>query len=104
MDGSCHYGPAALVRARLMARPNDMTAKEKTMHRRRFLEIAGTASLSWWAAGIAHATGGKLTPEAVEEMRRSWQTLVPKGRPIPSPQDVVTKSREDWRKALSPSS
>ena len=74
------------------------------MHRRRFLKIAATASLSWCAAGIALAGSGKLTPEAVEEMRRSWQTFVPKGRAIPNPQDMVTKSREDWRKALSPSS
>src|SRR4051812_15814031 len=72
------------------------------MGRRGFLHFFAIAAAGMLSVGRASAARTPLTPEAVENMRRNWQALVPKGMAIPSATQIVNKSRDEWKRSLSP--
>ncbi len=56
----------------------------------------------WARATPLAAPAAELTPAAIEDMRRNWQALLRKDIEAPSPTLVVTRTRDEWRKALTP--
>ncbi|MDQ6619055.1 MAG: peptide-methionine (R)-S-oxide reductase MsrB [Pseudomonadota bacterium] len=71
------------------------------MERRDFLHTI-TGALALCVTRGAGAANAALTPQALEETRRQWQALLPKGKAVPQPTEVLTRSRDEWRRALSP--
>src|SRR5947209_14881493 len=72
------------------------------MERRRFLEIALAAGATVAGSRIVLAARASFTPESVADMQKNWQAFVPSGTTVPSAKEVVTRSRDEWRHALSP--
>lgn len=72
------------------------------MHRRDFLQRVVAAGASWWAAQQAIAAPASVSPAGLEEIRRNWQALLPKGSQVPSPSEPLAKAREEWQRSLTP--
>ena len=72
------------------------------MQRRHLLQLVAAAAMPWWRGGGASAGAGNVTAQTVEEMRRNWQTFLPKGRAVPVAQEALSKSPEEWRRSLKP--
>ena len=73
------------------------------MERRHFLNrtVAALGGLLAARHGLA-APRVALTPADIEDMRRNWQALLRKDVEAPQPTDVVTRSREQWKRDLKP--
>ena len=73
------------------------------MERRHFLHRLVAATAGWWAARSAVAAPkSALTPAEIEDMRRNWQALLRKDIEAPAPSEAVTRSREQWKRELTP--
>ncbi len=67
------------------------------MQRRRFLS---TIAALLGARQVVAATS--VNTAAVEEMRRNWKALVPKGTDIPLSPEPIDRSNTVWRQLLTP--
>ncbi len=73
------------------------------MQRRHFLHRIAAVTAGWWATRHAVAAPkAALAPADIEDMRRSWQMLLPKDVEIPGPNDALTRTREQWKRELTP--
>src|SRR3970040_2302890 len=69
------------------------------MNRRSLLKALVAAPLAG-AAWVAQAQKKGLA--MVEELQNNWKTFLAAGTPVPSVTDAVKRSKEEWRKRLSP--
>jgi len=70
------------------------------MDRRSMLKLlAGAAGSSLLPA---HAASERLTPAAVEQMRREWKALLPKDADLPLAPTPLEWSRDMWKRVLTP--
>ena len=69
------------------------------MHRRRLILAFAAAPLAGLAARALGAAKGDID---VKELQNEWQALLPAGAEVPSPQDRLELSKNDWRKRLEP--
>lgn len=60
------------------------------------LSLAGALALRRRAVAATPTTG------AVEEIRASWRTLVPKGADVATSTDPLVRSNAEWKKILGP--
>ena len=72
------------------------------MERRDFLQRLAGACASLWAVRAAVAAPVPISSAAIDEMRRDWKALLPKGSQVPNPADAVTKSVDEWKRQLNP--
>jgi peptide-methionine (R)-S-oxide reductase len=77
-----------------------MKAKEITMTRRHFLHNLFATFAGLWA-GREALGAAPVSKDALEDMRRNWQALLPKDAKAPRPEDVLERSRDQWRRDLT---
>jgi peptide-methionine (R)-S-oxide reductase len=80
-----------------MARPLGHPTDEETMQRRQFLFGLAAAPFMAYAAPPASMKG-------IEELQKSWKSLLPAGANVPSPEEPLKLSKDEWKKRLSPES
>jgi peptide-methionine (R)-S-oxide reductase len=74
------------------------------MNRRKFiatLAASPAALIAPWSVEWARAANAP-TPGTIENMRQTWQSLLPKDADVPLTPTPVTRSNEMWKQLLSP--
>jgi peptide-methionine (R)-S-oxide reductase len=69
------------------------------MNRRTLLKALAAAPLAGWAWC---AQAQKKGMAMVEELQQNWKSFLAAGVAVPSPDEPVKLSKEEWRKRLSP--
>jgi peptide-methionine (R)-S-oxide reductase len=68
------------------------------MDRRLFLTALGASTLI--PLGFAHAQK-KPVPASVEALQTNWRDFAPAGRELPTPNSMLRRTNEEWRKVLT---
>lgn len=70
------------------------------MNRRTLLQILAAAPIA--ALPIARAFATTLKTRNLDDIRGNWKALLPAGAMPPSPTEKIERSKDDWKRLLTP--
>ena len=74
------------------------------MERRTLLAGLAVSLLFGWAGRGRAAAPSSPGAESVEELQKNWKTLLAEGAEVATTTEPLRRSKEEWRKILSPAS